>query len=178
MVYALVILTANSTIEQQIEWLSTGEGAYVSKPFDINLLDRVLKSLLVNRIKLRNKFLGVEPPENFEKSLPKRDIDFIIDIMQFIEKNISNKDLNVELLSNQFIVSPAAMNRKIGSLTGLSPNNLIKSIWLKKAYKLLSEDGLRISEAAYQTGFSDPNYFTTYIKKNLVYTLYKLGIRE
>jgi AraC-like DNA-binding protein len=51
------------------------------------------------------------------------------------------------------------------SLTGSTPNNLIKSIRLKKAYKLISEDGFRVSEAAYQTGFSDPNYFTTCFKK-------------
>jgi len=36
---------------------------------------------------------------------------------------------------------------------------------LKAAYKLIREDGCRVSEAAYQTGFSDPNYFTTCFKK-------------
>ena len=76
-----------------------------------------------------------------------------------------NQDLNVELLSEHFAFSLTQLNRKIKSLTGLTPNNLIKSIRLRKAYKLIREEGYRVSEAAYQTGFNDPNYFTTCFKK-------------
>src|ERR1035437_3651738 len=76
-----------------------------------------------------------------------------------------NQDLGVESLSGHFTVSLAQFHRKIKSLTGSTPNNLIKSIRLKRAYKLIRETGLRVSEAAYQTGFSDPNYFTICFKK-------------
>jgi AraC-like DNA-binding protein len=76
-----------------------------------------------------------------------------------------NQDLKVELLSEHFAVSLSQLHRKIKALTGYTPNNLIKSIRLKKAYKLIRESGLRVSEAAYQTGFSDPNYFTYCFKK-------------
>ena len=76
-----------------------------------------------------------------------------------------NQDLNVELLADHFAVSLTQLNRKIKALTGSTPNNVIKSIRLRKAYKLIREDGYRVSEAAYQTGFSDPNYFTSCFKK-------------
>jgi signal transduction histidine kinase/DNA-binding response OmpR family regulator len=161
----VIMLTANSTIEHQIEGLSTGADAYLTKPFDVKLLDAQVYSLLENRKKLRNKFRGIETPENLEKSLPQRDIDFILELKLFIEENIINRELSVELLSKHFAVSLAQLHRKIKSLTDSTPNNLIKSIRLKKAFKLISEEGLRVSEAAYQTGFSDPNYFTTCFKK-------------
>ena len=171
----LVMLTANDTIDQQIEGLSTGADAYLTKPFDIKLLDAVLNSLLENRKMLRKKFLGIDSPENLEKSLPKKDIDFILKLKLFIEENIMDQNLNLELLSNHIAVSQTQLNRKIKSLTGLTPNNLIKSLRLRKAYKLICEDGFRVSEAAYQTGFSDPNYFTTCFKKEFGENPSKVG---
>lgn len=161
----VVMLTANNTVEHQIEGLSTGADVYITKPFDIKLLDAQIYSLLENRKTLRCKFQGLETPENLEKTLPQKDIDFILELKLFIEENMTNPHLSVEFLSDHFAVSLAQLHRKIKSLTGNTPNNLIKSIRLKRAYKLISETGLRVSEAAYQTGFNDPNYFTSCFKK-------------
>jgi DNA-binding response OmpR family regulator/signal transduction histidine kinase len=161
----IVMLSANNTIDQQIEGLSTGADVYLTKPFDIKVLDAQVHSLLENRKMLRNKFQGTETPENLEKTLPQKDVNFILEMKLFIEENIMNPDLNVELLGEHFAVSLAQLHRKIKSLTGSTPNNLIKSIRLKKAYHLIRDGGLRVSEAAYQTGFSDPNYFTICFKK-------------
>ncbi|HEY4786059.1 MAG TPA: hybrid sensor histidine kinase/response regulator transcription factor, partial [Bacteroidales bacterium] len=161
----VIMLTASNTIEHQIEGLSTGADAYITKPFDIKLLDTQVNSLLENRKTLRKKFLGIDNLENLEKNLPQKDVDFILEMKLFIEENIMNQDLGVELLSKHFAVSLAQLHRKIKSLTGSTPNNLIKSIRLAKAYKLIQDGGLRVSEAAYQTGFSDPNYFTICFKK-------------
>ncbi|MDA3929231.1 MAG: ATP-binding protein [Prolixibacteraceae bacterium] len=161
----VVMLTANAGIEQQLEGLSTGADSYLTKPFDIRFLDAQINSLLENRRKLRTKFHGIDANENIEMALPQKDIDFIFELKNFIEQNIMNSGLNVELLSEHFTVSVAQLHRKIKSLTDSTPNNIIKSIRLKKAYKLIKVEGLRVSEAAYQTGFSDPNYFTTCFKK-------------
>jgi AraC-like DNA-binding protein len=129
------------------------------------LLDAQVYSILENRKTLRNKFLGIDSAENLQKILPQKDIDFVLELKLFIEENIMNQELNVELLSNHFAVSLPQLHRKIKSLTDYTPNNLIKSIRLRKAYKLIYENGYRVSEAAYQTGFNDPNYFTTCFKK-------------
>jgi Signal transduction histidine kinase len=161
----VIMLTANNTVDQQIEGLSLGADIYMTKPFDIKLLDAQINTLLENRRTLRNKFLGIEGIDHYEKTLPQKDIDFIQELKHFIEENMINQDLSVELLSQHFAVSLAQLHRKIKSLTGSTPNNLIKSIRLKRAYKLISEGGLRVSEAAYQTGFNDPNYFTICFKK-------------
>ncbi len=161
----IVMLTTNNNIEQQIEGITTGADVYVTIPFDINLLDAQIYSLLEIRKMLRNKFQGIETPENLEKTLPQKDIDFILELRLFIEENIMNADLGVELLSDHYAISIAQLHRKIKLLTGLTPNNLIKSIRLKRAYKLISNGSSRVSEAAYQTGFSDPNYFTICFKK-------------
>lgn len=159
----VVMLTANNAIDHQIEGISTGADAYLTKPFEIKLLDAVVSSILENRKMLRNKFLGIDSPDNPEKMLSQKDIDFMNKLKLFIEENILN--LNIEQLSEHFAISTTQLNRKIKALTGLTPNNLIKSIRLRKAYKLIREEGYRVSEAAYQTGFTDPNYFTTCFRK-------------
>ena len=161
----VVMLTANDTTDNQIEGLSTGADAYLTKPFDIKLLDTILNTVLDNRRKLRTKFMGIEPPENLEESLPQKDIDFIVELKLFIEEKMMNQDLNVESIAGHFAISLAQLHRKVKSLAGTTPNNLIKSIRLKKAYRLIKEEGCRVSEAAYRTGFNDPNYFTTCFKK-------------
>jgi signal transduction histidine kinase/DNA-binding response OmpR family regulator/ligand-binding sensor domain-containing protein len=161
----IVMLTANDTTDHHIEGLSTGADAYLTKPFDIKLLDTTLNSILENRKKLRQKFTSHEPQRELDKSLPPKDIEFILELQQFIEENIINQNLNVELISDHFNVSLAQLHRKIKALTGTTPNNMIKSIRLKKAYQLIRHEGYRVSEAAYQTGFNDPNYFTTCFKK-------------
>ncbi len=161
----VIMLTANSAVEKQIEGLSTGADAYVTKPFDIELLDSVLNSVLLNRKMLREKFLGIEPLNNHENKLTKKDNIFIKDLKLYIEENIANHALNIDLLSRHFAVSRTQLNRKTKSLVGQTPNSLIRSIRLKKAYNLIRNDGVRVSEAAYSTGFTDPNYFTVCFKK-------------
>jgi len=78
---------------------------------------------------------------------------------------MANPNLDIELLVEHFSVSRTQLNRKIKSLTGSTPNNMIKTIRLKKAYELIREKDARVSEVAYLTGFSDPNYFTSCFKK-------------
>jgi DNA-binding response OmpR family regulator len=160
----VIMLTANNTIGHHIEGLSAGADAYMGKPFYIQLLDTQVCSLLENRKTLRNKFHGIDTPEYLEKTLPRKDVDFILELKLFIEENMMNQELSVELLSGHFTVSLAQFHRKIKSLLRSTPNNLIKSIRIKRAYNLIREGGLRVSEAAYQIGFSDPNYFSICFK--------------
>ena len=161
----VIMLDANNTIEHHIEGLSAGADAYLGIPFDIQLLDAQVYSLLENRKTLRNKFHGIDTAEYLEKKLPRKDMDFILNLKLFIEENIMNQELSVVSLSEHFTVSLAQFHRKVKSLTGSTPNNLIKSIRLKRAYNLIREGGLRVSETAYRTGFSDPNYFSICFKK-------------
>lgn len=171
----VIMLTANSAVEQQIEGLETGAEAFVTKPFDINYLDSLINTILENRKKLRDKFTGIDLPDDQEHRLPQKDVIFIDELKEFIELNIADQQLSVELLSAHFAISRTQLNRKINSLMGKTPNNLIKTIRLKKAYELIRHNGVRVSEAAYMTGFTDPNYFTLCFKKEFGENPSKIG---
>ncbi len=159
------MLTANSAIEQKLEGLISGVDVYVTKPFEIDYLDAVIDSLLANRKRVREKLLGIEPLDKVHEKITNADTQFANDLKEFILINITNEGLNIDLLSQHFSISRTQLNRKIKALTGLTPSNYIKTIRLKKAYELIRREGVRVAEAAYLTGFTDPNYFTICFKK-------------
>ena len=161
----VIMLTSNSETEHQIKGLTMGADAYITKPFAIELLQASVYTILENRSKLRNRFLGIEKSEEDKNTLSQKDIKLINDIKLFIDENIANQNLSVEMLADHLKISRTQLNRKIKSLTGQTPNNLIKSIRLKKAYSLLKEEEVTVSEASYKVGFNDPNYFTICFSK-------------
>lgn len=161
----VVMLTSNSTVEQQIKGLLTGADAYITKPFSIDLLETSVYTILENRKKLRDRFLGVGQADENENKLTQKDSDFIDLLKSFIDDNLASQKLNIETLAEHFSISKTQLNRKIKSLTGQTPNNLIKSIRLKKAYELIKNEGFRVSEASFTVGFTDPNYFTICFSK-------------
>jgi len=161
----VILLTGNTSLDDKLKGMYAGADSYITKPFEIKYLDAVVQSILLNRQKLREKFLRLEPVKEEKEKISKKDIEFINLLKEFLIDNISEQDLNIEFLVNHFAMSRSKLNRKIKSLTGMTPNNYIKTLRLKKAYDLLREKDSRVSDVAYQTGFSDPNYFTICFKK-------------
>ena len=49
---------------------------------------------------------------------------------------------------------------KLKGLVGCSSTEFIRAVRLKEAVKLIASGRCNISEAAYETGFSSPTYFT------------------
>ena len=171
----VILLTGNTSLDDKLKGMYAGADVYITKPFEIKYLDAVVNSLLVNRHKLREKFLGLEPIEEDDAKLSKHDLDFINELKEFIIENIAEQDLNIDMLVKHFAISRSHLNRKIKALAGMTPNNYIKTLRLKKAYELLREKDSRVSEVAYRTGFSDPNYFTICFKKEFGESPSKVG---
>ncbi len=159
-----ILLTGNTELEDKLKGMYYGADNYITKPFEISYVDAVVYSLIDNRFKLREKFMGIEPISSDEK-MSAHDIDFINKFKELILENISNPELNIDILVKHFAVSRSQLNRKVKDLVGTTPSNYVKTIRLRKAYELLKEKGSRVSDIAYKTGFSDPNYFTLCFKK-------------
>lgn len=105
----------------------------------------------------------------FEKNLlyfKKTEINnTFAEIISYIEVNF-DKDLNVAFLSQKFGYSSAHFSRKFKSITGLAPVAYLNIFRLEKAYQMLNEDSLSISEISAKCGFADANYFTRCFKKH------------
>ena len=85
--------------------------------------------------------------------------------IQEIENKIQNSNFKIEDLADTQHISRTVFYRKIKSLTGISPIDLIQEIRIRKATEYLEKGELRISEIAYRCGFSSPQYFSRVFKE-------------
>ncbi len=155
----VILLTALASVEDQIKGLSTGADAYISKPFHSGHLIVNIEKLIEQRKQLRAHFQREFYIKPDSSELQSMDEKFLNKVINYIKKNLSASDLNVETLSNEVGISATHLYRKIKSLTDLSPNELIRKLRLKKAAELLSAKQGTISEIMYEVGFSNHSYF-------------------
>ncbi|RKQ43241.1 pimeloyl-ACP methyl ester carboxylesterase [Roseivirga pacifica] len=95
---------------------------------------------------------------------PKND-SFIENVLQCIDEHLGNESFGVEMLCREIGVSERQLQRKLKAITNKSPNQLISSVRLHRAKELILAGKLNIAEIAYQTGFSNPSYFSKCFKK-------------
>jgi pimeloyl-ACP methyl ester carboxylesterase/AraC-like DNA-binding protein len=96
--------------------------------------------------------------------LPKNN-SFLERVLQSIDAHMEDELFGVEKLCKEIGVSDRQLQRKLKLITSKSPNQLISSIRLHRAKELLLQNNHNISEVAYQTGFSNPSYFSKSFKK-------------
>ena len=96
--------------------------------------------------------------------LPKYD-SLLENVLQCIDAHLDDELFGVDALSKEIGVSERQLQRKLKATTNKSPIQLISSVRLHRAKELLLENRNNIAEIAYQTGFSNPSYFSKSFKK-------------
>lgn len=85
---------------------------------------------------------------------------------ELIVKNLDKEGLNNSWLAHQLFVSERAFYTKVKILTGISPNQFVRSVKLKKAYKLLdNREVCSVREASFTVGFRKVDYFSMLFHK-------------
>lgn len=157
----VILLTAKAGSGSRIEGLQTGADDYLVKPFDSAELIVRVKNLIEQRKQLRERYsrevISVQPDQ---VEMPSVEHDFIQQVRAVIEENIDNELFGVIELANAIHLSRSQLHRKLKSLTGQAPNELIRNYRLERAHQLLGQKTGTVTEIAYQTGFSSPAYFS------------------
>ena len=170
----IVILTARADLNSKLEGLEIGANAYLPKPFEKQELILTIKNLFALRNSLRNKFqntfkdleiLNVDSSFNQEEVENQVEDAFVRKVREIIEVNIADFNFGVGQISEELHLSHSQLARKLDALTGYSPNRFIRLIKLNKAKELLKDDANSITVIAYDSGFSDPSYFSRVFKK-------------
>ncbi|MCF4101762.1 response regulator [Gillisia sp. M10.2A] len=159
----VLMLTAKSMVDDWVEGLNAGADVYLNKPFEMKVMRSHLKQLITNRELLFSKYMGAYKKTELEPST-SLDKEFISNIIIYTQENISEANLNVEKLADQFNLSRSQLYRKIKALTGLTANELIRKIRLERAKELIEAGHNSISEISYNVGFSSPSYFSKCFK--------------
>ena len=82
-----------------------------------------------------------------------------------MEDKIEQPDFKSEDIDRMLGLSKSQTYRKIKSLTGIAPNQLIQEFRLRKSLKFLKQHSKTISETAYDLGFNSPAYFAKVFRK-------------
>ena len=159
----VVILTACSLDEQKAIGYNCGADAYISKPFNAELLNARLQAILDNRQRMKEAFSNYLIDDTTKNSLLEKELLFLDEFQEYVTKNITDVQLNVVDIAQSMGLSRSQLYRKMKSLSGYSPNEYIRILRLKYAVKLLKTDN-QITEIAYQSGFSSASYFTKCFK--------------
>ncbi|HKJ40795.1 MAG TPA: ATP-binding protein, partial [Sunxiuqinia sp.] len=159
-----IMLTAKTSEQQQLEGLQIGADDYLTKPFNLQILEAKVNNLIQLKMNIRRSFrtkLQIQPKDISINSL---DEQFIEKILNTMEDNMGNSEFTVEEFSRIMGVSRMQLYKKMVSLTGKPPVEFIRIMRLKRAAQLLQKSQLNVSEVAYQVGFNDPKYFSKQFK--------------
>ena len=162
----VILLTAKSREEDQLEGLETGADAYILKPFNMDILRRTVLNLLTSRRTLRNKFNGNESQESnvADVQLKTPDEALMERIMQVINENLSDTDLSVDTIAQKVGISRVHLHRKMKELTNQTPHGFVRNIRLQQAAKMLRSSRHNITDVMFRCGFSNSASFSTMFK--------------
>ena len=163
----VILLTAKSREEDQLEGLETGADAYIVKPFNMDILRRTIINLIHTHQMLRLKYGRNDQLEQQvdEVKMKTPDDKLLERVMNVINRHLNDSDLSVDSIADEVGISRVHLHRKMKELTGQTPHDFIRNLRLKQAANLLSRPGMNITEVVYACGFNNAASFSTIFKK-------------
>lgn len=173
----VVVLTAKTDLETQLEALKTGADDYITKPFSSSYLKARIDNILNQRRKLHETFLSTLSSNlsnqtskvfSTDPSLPvveSFDEKLLIKVMEIMEKNMDNSELTVDLLVSKVGIGRSVFFKKLKSLTGIAPIEFIREVRIKRAAQLIETGEFTISQVTFMVGNNDPRYFSRCFKQ-------------
>jgi len=163
----VILLTAKTREEDNLEGLEVGADSYITKPFSIDIVRKTIQNLIKSRECLKNNLTGQQIQEDKinKISLKTPDEKLLERIMSVINKNINNIDFSVEILASEVGISRVHLHRKMKELTNQTTRDFIRNVRLQQAASLLKDKNQNISEVAFAIGFVNATYFSTAFKE-------------
>ena len=157
----LILLSALHHEDDQVKGIEAGAEVYVTKPFNVKYLEKVVYRLIQRESDLKEYYSSIFSSFTVENGncIHKEDQEFLDKVIETIEKNITNPDLSVELLSSDLGYSTRQFYRKLKPITEKSPADIIKEYRLTMAEHLLLTKNFTIEEIMDRTGFNNRGTF-------------------
>lgn len=156
----IILLTAKDDQDTELDSININIDCFMSKPFDMKMLIAKIEQLVSRRKSEEDRIrlkLASEPKLVQQTSYNE---NLLQNITAAIEKNLDDAELNGEKLSQMCNLNEKTLYRKLKSLTGMSIQEYIRSIRMKRAAQLLQNGSFSVSEVMYIVGFNNPSYFS------------------
>ena len=160
-----MMLTARQALASNIEGVGSGADFYFSKPLSIELLLLTLRNIFEQREKIKERYLMDVHIEARELVHTAKDKEFIDRLLHIIEEDLSDPELDVESICQQIGMSRTALYQKIKGISGQSVTEFVRSVRLRKAVQIMTEEDVLLTEVMYRVGIQTQSYFTKAFKK-------------
>ncbi len=161
----VVMITAKSNIDEQIQGLKLGAVGYVTKPFDPEYLRAVVETQLENISTIRRRLGESTETKELSDALSDEDRRFMDELYALMEKRAAEMELNVQTICRDLLISQSKFNYKLKELTGDTPGVFFRKYKLNRAAQYLKEGKMTVSEIAIATGFATAAHFSVAFKK-------------
>ena len=162
----VILLTAKAAVDEKIEGMETGADAYVEKPFDLDFLTALVKNLINQRKKLRQKFSGLNGDAFKPDETAGADQLFIQKVYEIVKNHLSDPAFAVDQLLLEVGMSRSQLYRKFKAISEKNPSEYIRIVRLQHAAELLKKKEYTINEVAFKSGFGNVSYFNTCFKRH------------
>ena len=161
----VILLTAKVSDEAHLHGLKSTADAYLTKPFNNEIVKETVIQLLNERKKLHDRYsqeLVLKPTDIVINSADEK---FLEKLQLVLDKELSNADYSADNFASFMGMSRMQLHRKLKSLLGVSTTEFLRKERIKMAATLLKKTNVTIAEIAYSVGFNDVSYFIRCFKE-------------
>lgn len=160
----IILLTAKADLDSKIMGLQKGADDYMAKPFLMEELIARVSNLIEQRKKLAIKYKAALATPTIQREL-SLDEKFLLRAKKIVDEHLSDTSFGVEQMAEKINLSRAQLFRKLKATTGISPNEFINEIRLKRAAQLILLKADTIAQIGYSVGFNEQSYFAKSFRK-------------
>lgn len=155
----VILLTAKTSDESHLEGLKSTADAYLTKPFNNEIVKQTVVQLLNERKKLHDRYSQELILKPTDIVINTADEKFLEKLQMVLDKELSNADFSADDFASFMGMSRMQLHRKLKSLLGVSTTEFLRKERIKMAAVLLKNATVTIAEIAYAVGFNDVSYF-------------------
>jgi len=155
----VILLTGETATEARLRGIEGGADDYITKPFDKDLLQAKVETVLRNRDQLRRFFFDSITLKETAIKVPVEYQEFLRRCIEVVEGHLDTEDFTTRKFAQAMGMSRSGLYQKVKSISGQSLNAFIRSIRLRRAAVLMLKDGMNVNQAAFQVGIGDARYF-------------------
>ena len=177
----VILLTARNEEQGKQYGYKLGADAFLAKPFEVDTLMEIIRSKLRSKEQAKQHYMHLSfLPEVDKMALSNADEAFLHKLNNVIRENISNTELDINMICKEIGMSRASFYNKLKSIMDVSANEYINKIRLEHAIMLIKKTDFSFTEISEKTGFASSKYFSTSFKQytGLTPTQFKKQCKE
>ena len=163
----IILLTANTQAEEEVEALKIGADEYLTKPFRLGELRLRIDNIIENRRRMLQDFaIKMDDIDDQQEIVLTPEQIFLEKALNCVHEHLDDSNYDRDAFAADMGASSSTLYNKLRAITGMNVTTFIRDVRMKEARRLAEKDpSMRVSDLAYRVGFQDPMYFSTCFKK-------------